>query len=146
MIDRDKVVSRLQIIRTWAEVGKNYNGIQGEGCLRDTVNWIDDAIVLLKEQEPRVLELEELKQFVGHPCWFESSGTYMGKEGFWIIPSMFKMFCGGETVFYVSVLMKNSDCGMTYHGELGLSVYNKVWRCWSSRPTDEQREVEPWES
>lgn len=44
MNDRDKVISRLQIIRTWAEVGKNYNGIQGEGCLRDTVDWIDDAL------------------------------------------------------------------------------------------------------
>jgi len=53
MNDRDKVISRLQIIRTWAEVGKNYNGIQGEGCLRDVVDWIDDALVLLKEQEPR---------------------------------------------------------------------------------------------
>lgn len=52
MIDRDKVISRLQIIRTWAEVGKNYNGIQGEDCLRDVVDWIDDALALLKEQEP----------------------------------------------------------------------------------------------
>lgn len=65
MIDRDKMISRLQIIRTWAEVGKNYNGIQGEGCLRDVVDWIDDALELLKAQEPRVLTLEEVEQRTG---------------------------------------------------------------------------------
>lgn len=59
MIDRDKVISRLQIIRTWAEVGKNYNGIQGDDCLRDVVDWIDDALALLKEQGSRALTLEE---------------------------------------------------------------------------------------
>lgn len=59
MIDRDKVISRLQIVRTWAEVGKNYNGIQGDDCLRDVVDWIDDALALLKEQGSTVLTLEE---------------------------------------------------------------------------------------
>ena len=27
-----------------------------------------------------------------------------------------------------------------------LSYYGKVWRCWTSRPTDAQREATPWES
>lgn len=51
MSDRGKVISRLQIIRTWAEVGKNYNGIQGDDCLRDVVDWIDDALALLKAEK-----------------------------------------------------------------------------------------------
>ena len=58
MNDRDKVISRLQIIRTWAEVGKNYNGIQGDGCLKDVVDWIDDALVLLKKQEPVIVSTQ----------------------------------------------------------------------------------------
>ena len=27
---------------------------------------------------------------------------------------------------------------------LGDSGYGKTWRCWTSRPTDEQREATPW--
>ena len=60
MIDRDKVISRLQIIRTWAEVGKNYNGIQGEGCLRDVVDWIDDALVLLKADQAELIRQRDI--------------------------------------------------------------------------------------
>ena len=50
--DREKVISRLQIIRTWAAVGKDpiYNGIEPR-CCEDIVTWIDDALALLKEQE-----------------------------------------------------------------------------------------------
>lgn len=52
MPDREKVISRLQIIRTWAAVGKDpiYNGIEPR-CCEDIVTWIDDALALLKEQE-----------------------------------------------------------------------------------------------
>ena len=60
MIDRDKVISRLQIVRTWAEVGKNYNGIQGEGCLRDVVDWIDDALVLLKADQAELIRQRDI--------------------------------------------------------------------------------------
>lgn len=100
---------------------------------------------ILKKQEPRMLTLEELKQFGGHPCWFESCETYMGKTGFWIIPSNFRTFYGGETVSYVSVLMTNLGCRMVDCGELGLSAYNKMWRCWSSRPTKQQMEEVKWD-
>lgn len=99
-----------------------------------------DALELLKEQEPRVITREELKQFEGSPCWFESSGTYMGKDGFWIIPTMFRTFFAGMIMSYTSVLDGVGDCG-----ELGLSAYNKAWRCWTARPTTEQREAVKWE-
>lgn len=50
MTDREKVVSRLQIIRTWADVDQKYGGIKPE-CCDHIVKWIDDALELLKEQE-----------------------------------------------------------------------------------------------
>ena len=93
-----------------------------------------DALALLKAQETKVITQEELKQFVGRPCWFESHGTYMGKEGFWIIPAMFHMFSVGTVMSYTSILNGAADCG-----ELGLSAYNKAWRCWTSQPTNEQK-------
>ena len=36
---------------------------------------------------------------------------------------------------------------ITYHDirKFECSEYNQTWRCWTSRPTDEQREATPWE-
>lgn len=107
-----------------------------------------DALALLKSQQARIAELEaahtarlmtleELKGAVDSPCWFESHGTYMGKEGFWIIPDM---FTAQNIMRYVFSLRGDNHCS-----ELGLHAYNSAWRCWTSRPTDEQREAVKWE-
>ena len=109
---------------------------------KETMELLSDVITVLKEQEPKVLTREELKQFDERPCWFESHGTYMGQKGFWIIPYMFTCY---ETMYYVYPLMQINDRGDCHWSELGLSAYNKAWRCWSSRPTDEQREAAKWE-
>lgn len=101
---------------------------------------ITKAIEALTEQEPRVITREELKQFEGSPCWFESSETYRGKDGFWIIPAMFRTFSAGIIMSYTSVLD-----GLTDYGELGLSAYNKAWRCWTDKPAAEQRQMVKWE-
>lgn len=101
---------------------------------------MDDIYAMLKEQEARVITREELQQFEGSPCWFESSGTYMGKDGFWIIPAVFRTFYAGIIMSYTSVLD-----GVEDYGELGLSAYNKTWRCWTTKPTTEQRQAVKWE-
>lgn len=49
--DCEQIISHLQIIRTWAEVDRKYGGIKPE-CCDHIVKWIDDALELLKEQEP----------------------------------------------------------------------------------------------
>ena len=102
----------------------------------------ETILELLKEQEPKVITREELKQFDEYPCWFESHGTYMGKKGFWIIPYAFTCY---ETMYYVYPLMQINNRGDCHFSELGLSAYNKAWRCWSSRPTDEQRKAVKWD-
>lgn len=37
---------------------------------------------------------------------------------------------------------------ITYHGirKFECDEYNQTWRCWTERPTNEQREAAPWES
>lgn len=102
----------------------------------------EDALALLKEQKPRVITREELKQFEDSPCWFESHDTYMGKEGFWIIPYMFTCY---QTMYYVFPLLSADERGNIHYSELGLSAYNKAWRCWSAKPTDEQRKAVKWD-
>ena len=47
-MDKKKVIDHLQIIRTWAKVNPNYGkGFDLEDC-RKTVEWIDDALAILK--------------------------------------------------------------------------------------------------
>lgn len=53
MADREKVIDHLLIIRTWNEVGKAYAYDEMDKKEKTkTVEWIDDVLELLKEQEP----------------------------------------------------------------------------------------------
>lgn len=50
---REDVISNLAILRTWCAVNPNYGiGLSIVDCLK-VVTWLDDAITLLKAQEPR---------------------------------------------------------------------------------------------
>jgi len=131
MNDRDKVISRLQIIRTWAEVGKNYDGIQGDGCLRDIVDWIDDALVLLKEQEPRVLTLEEVEDLPYGHVLIETDKSDSLR---WLDALL---FCKNTNYSFDFITLEG-------RARLLGTEYNREWRCWSAKPTDEQREAVPW--
>lgn len=51
MPDRDSVVTRLLIIRTYADFGLEIGtGIQNRDILRNIVDWINDALALIEEQ------------------------------------------------------------------------------------------------
>ena len=58
MIDRKKVICHLQIIRTWNEVGKAYayDEMDKKEKAR-TVEWIDDTLKLLEEQQKLIDEI-----------------------------------------------------------------------------------------
>ena len=100
----------------------------GVGCA------IDVAISKLKAQEPRVMTSEEVRCANEEPMWFESKGTFRGRKGFWVLSK-------GVSPSYVIRLIPTIGKDDT---ELSLAAYGKVWRCWTSRPTDNQREAEPW--
>ena len=69
------------------------------------------------------------------PVWFESHGTWHGRKGFWIF--VYEITPEKKGMRYNAAHM--CECGW-----LGLGAYNKTWRCWTSRPTDEQMEATPW--
>jgi len=89
---------------------------------------------LLKEQEPRVMPLEEVRCANEKPMWFESKGTFRGQKGFWVLSK-------GVSPSYVIRLIPAIGKDDT---ELSLTAYGKVWRCWTSQPTDAQMKVTPW--
>ena len=95
---------------------------------------ISDALSLLKAQQPKVMTLEELKNKKEEPIYFESHGTYMGKDCFWILPALFTP----------TGLMRYLHPLGSHYSELGLYSYGKNWRCWTSKPTEEQRRAVEW--
>ncbi len=53
---REDVISNLAILRTWCAVNPNYGiGLSVVDCLK-VVTWLDDAITLLKAQEPMLVK------------------------------------------------------------------------------------------
>lgn len=92
-------------------------------------SFVRSAVELLKAQEPRILALDEIKE--GEPYWFEVSGDFVRP---------------------VICLHREDDAikkYITFVWQYGTSSwemeeYNVGWRCWSARPTKEQRKVAKW--
>ena len=126
MTDIERVISHLQVIHTWATVdGQSGRGIDPKSCSR-IVEWVDDALDMLKTQQPRVMTLEEA--LGGDECWIE------GRSG----------ACG-----YGDALLTGDGERVDFYrphsiDTLDFYEYGLSWRCWTSRPTDEQREATPW--
>ena len=89
-----------------------------------------DALALLKAQEPRVMTLEEVKMLDRDYYYLESMRS-PGKELREIVGAY-----GLTCVTWPSITWARQT--------MGDSGYGKTWRCWTSRPTDEQREVTQW--
>ena len=98
------------------------------GCRE--IELLNDAIALLKAQKPRLMSLEEVKAAEGRDVWLEQSGNIADD----ILTATTIYGCGSGGI-------------CTWYESLSYSLYNKRpygWRCWTARPTDEQREMEPW--
>ena len=92
---------------------------------------LDDALELLEAQTPRVLRVEEvvlLKQ--NDVVWLED---YNKKD---VIPAIVSRM--GAMVICIEFALSDRFISVGYDD------YGKRWRCWTSRPTDEQREAIPW--
>lgn len=95
------------------------------------VNLTTKIAELTTSQEPRVMTLEEVTEDCPDVVWFDDR----------------------HFVRVFAALPKNEN----YHGWVKfiwrdgcerhdhIDGYGKEWRCWSSRPTDEQREKVKWE-
>ena len=83
---------------------------------------------LRKAQEPRVMTLEEIPDAIFG--WMEMFGQ--------LIPCVLEDVYVDDTVGFANI-----EDG---HDYISASDYGKTWRCWTSRPTDEQREKVKWDA
>ena len=109
-------------------------GITGIFTERDE-QFVRNIDRVLDQIEPRALTLEEVKKL-----------QYIRDGAIWL-----ELFCNGlfptfpefsnkSLTFFVAIPFAG------YRSTFENDWYGKTWRCWSAKPTDEQREAVPWES
>lgn len=99
---------------------------------RDVWLACSDALALLREQEPRVLTLEDVCG--GDECWIEYR---YGGNGY---ADVYLEEPGATAKVY-----RCHPVGYKRPETVWLHDYGKLWRGWTSRPTDEQRKAVKWD-
>ena len=138
MINREKVIDGIERLRFFNQrAGRELWGdkpteIQNQD-IADADSILADAIVLLKEQEPRVMTLEEVLAF-DKPFLIE---VVTGKITW---ASCFGEYCLCNEMI---VRMVDNDGAVDDRYE---EMYGTKWRCWTSRPTLDQMANTPWET
>lgn len=95
--------------------------------------YIYGALALLREQEPRVLTVEEIRSGAVEVAWVEDRDKVEVIPGIW-----FRLSNEGEDEA-VDIHIRDGFVGAR------LAVYGKLWRCWTAWPTLEQMRETKWE-
>lgn len=135
---REKVVRGLECCIITASFCRDDCPYIGKGDENDYCDekLFKDALALLKAQEPRVMTLEEVVNGTGAPAWFEgrSARAYTG----WVLIYDVQEGMG----------ITGTRVGVTKPGHItiwpAVELYGTKWRCWTDRPTKEQREAVKW--
>lgn len=133
MIDREKVINAWEIFRNSNPYqicdGKEFRAIkEPEYCMSQM---IEDTITLLKKQQARILDLNELKNW-DNAVWFENKD----EQDCYIALI--------ANVWTHEVALVNVEPGK-FQVVFLCEFYKKEWRCWSARPTIKQRQAVKWE-
>ena len=107
----------------------HYTGTVGFECME---NLMSDALTLLKEQEARVMTLDEVKAFDWDYCYLEEE-RLPGKE--------YRAVCGDYALTCITW-----PCVTSMRIQHGDESYGRKWRCWYAKPTDEQRKAVKWDA
>ena len=134
MDDLEKVIGRLnEAAEYFRECRSNASlGSKAEEHFWEMQSAMREAAERLKAQEPRVMTLEEVLEQNWDYCYLEYDAV-RGREA--------QIFSGGRhrltCVTWPSITSMRLSPGD--------KEYGKRWRCWTSRPTDEQREAVKWD-
>lgn len=136
MADLKNVIEHLQIIRTWAELdGKMGRGMEPKCCLR-VAEWVDEALVVLKVQQPRVMTLEDIRVIYHRRedhVWPFDTPPYL-----WVDTN-------SNTAHYWMSWSNVVDCLEERFPKYDPDYYGKTWRCWTTKPDEKVRAETPWE-
>ena len=132
MADIEKVI---RSIKGCVNDGSYCNKCDYDGCVFThgscEKDLLADALELLKEHEARVMTLEDVKAFGWDYCYLEEE-RLPGKE--------YRGICGDYALTCITW-----PCVASMRIQYGDNSYGKKWRCWTAKPTDEQRMAVKWE-
>ena len=124
MADREKVIELLL---------ERANGAGADEWMALKCSMARDIVSMLKEQEARVMTLDQILETGGEePIYLETPDM----DG--VIPAILQPDAFEDGYLGFAGTWRNSGY---YHG----MNYGKTWRCWTSRPTEEQRKAVKWE-
>lgn len=102
----------------------------------------DDIMMLLKAQEPKFMTLEEvIAHYSLSPVFVDDFGAQ--EDYYEDIQPLYFEFPHQEEDSWI-VHWRGYAHVARYLGEWKHS-YNKKWRCWTAKPTDEQRKAVKWD-
>lgn len=131
MTDKDKVLAGMAACTDSKDCEEcPYDGEyeRSQDCMYALIM---DMAELIEEQEPRVMTLEEVKDFGWDYCYLEEE-RLPGKE--------YRSVCGDYALTCITW-----PCVASMRIQHGDNRYGKKWRCWTARPTDEQRKAVEWD-
>lgn len=145
---RDQIIEGLAACLP--ETGKDA-AIGCEGCpygcskadaVRVPVTLLEDVRALLKAQEPRVMTLDEVVEHFSMPPEFRDDPD--AQEDYYedIQPLYFEYPYQKENPW--NVHWRGAVQSQRYLDERR-HTYNRDWRCWTAKPTDEQRKAVEWD-
>ena len=114
--------------------------VYGDRCA-DWITTVIDASRALRENEPHLLTVEEVTELGKKeanasaklldyvPVWIEDTPT--------VPPQIVVLDKLGDTIWASRI---GTRCTEWYK----VNDYGKTWRCWSAKPTKEQREAAKW--
>lgn len=132
MINKDKVMKALKKLSKDERqyfAGYNMAEVKKQIGLQELA---EDALSMLKEQEARVMTLDEAVE--GNGCYYVEF-QYHPDMG-WVKCDFSRMYLDGE-VAMLFIRDKNFYQQKEHYGQL--------WRLWNKRPTYDQRQAVKWE-
>lgn len=134
MVDREKVIKALECCAYKQNCIEcpYYKG--NSTCMDDKDK---DALELLKEQEAKILTVNQLEDALDTVVWLETPVSENLADGYSLIMAYSHKY---GYMFFDSPFGDNPS-----QDRLEYSEYGKSWRCWNKRPTDEQRQAVKWE-
>lgn len=135
MAELEKVIKGLEEAKEYfRECRSNESiGSKAENHFWELQNATSEAAELLKAQEPRVMKFDELEDTIAdRAVWYEAFLTE--------VPT-------------IAIVCEKSIADDAYtifdfisgRHRVTRKTYGACWRCWTSRPTDEQREAVKWD-
>lgn len=122
MTKLEKVIKGLECCKEGYCPACPYYDTQFEGC-----DMYDDATKLLEEQRTRVMDIDEVLNGEDVTVWLEWIG------------------CNTRSLTPTATMGHGDFSASFWNGEVHpIGLYGKQWRCWTAKPTDEQREKTKW--